>query len=588
MVVQRPQPARADVTAATFTGDWDIVWSAQMDSYRTWQPVPGSEEVKSGSEEQHTLWSGHAVAHFVSTGSFNGINPGVTTTLAVTDSHDQATLDYHQTVSRPESWCPSSPPQESRTYHATTTDPDRYRSATTTTPMVYISPNQWSDTYWTMLWPIRTSSDQYGIAGDPRRFTRQATGNDDWTDCDGVSHSSPLDSTDEVIGTWIGSGDMGQPVATDSSLSTFRYDNHQTIDAAQASNETYTITYDTHLTMTKRIVAKAGGPYPVQRAGSVTLDGSGSVGQNLTYSWSFAPGGDCPAGTQLGSGSMSGAKVTVVALCGLTATLTVRDTSGNSDTATASVVVSDRPFAATSVSHAQQSWTAKQLDRRTPTDFIYAGGPGTTGLNVNACTTATESSYLCPYLKWPYGATNTRLNKGYTLATVNNPGGPFHGFSYVNAATLSVQRRALFNTTLLPTGPKPKGAKTNFYNQNKGAGLDVDGFLAAIGQHEGEGAMGQPGSGHTGAIRQFLAADPSHDPDLALEAVFGPTQTAARDRADAVLTRIECDMANATGDPLPVIWGPRALVLWDPAAKGWVAGQYTVPGPYRSSPCTMP
>lgn len=325
------------------------------------------------------------------------------------------------------------------------------------------------------------------------------------------------------------------------------------------------------------LVANAGDTHYLARAASVMLDGSTSIGVGaLIFTWQFAPATDCPPGTPLRGTPMTGVTVSVVALCGLNVTLTVRDATGRSATDTTAIVVSDRSFTPISVKHDQQSATVKKPDPRTPTGFTYFAQPGVAGLNVNACSTTPGRSFLCPYLEFPYGPSNTRLNQGYTLARVNNPGGPFHDFSYVSTATLSVSRLALLNITLLPKGRAPKGAKVNFYNRNRAVGNDVDGFLTATSWHEGEGAPGRLGTGHTDALRAFLAD--GNDPNVALEQLFGPTQTAASDLADEKLTSIECGMNYATADPLPVIWvGP--LQLWDPSSKQWLTSQSTVPGP---------
>jgi hypothetical protein len=327
-------------------------------------------------------------------------------------------------------------------------------------------------------------------------------------------------------------------------------------------------------------VAEAGGPYDVVRAGSASLDGTGSTGDLVRYAWTFTPGPNCPPGTTLIPSTLSGSQVMVVPLCDLVATLTVTDTVGRSSTDTAPIWVSVRPFSPALITHEEQLWTAKKLDKLTPQgEIIPPSLPGqdwvgNTAINRSKCSMETLS-ILCPYVPEPF-TENTRLGKGYTLARVNNAGGPFEGFYYVSSGTMSIRRIALFNPYILPAGKKWQGARESFYQHNKNAGRDITGFLRLTSLHEGEGIPGLPGTGHTGALRAKIDSDPDNfDPNIAIESLWGPSQQQAQVLVDFVLSGIQLQLHRASQDNLPVIWGPKPLEFW--VGKKWIPVMVTVP-----------
>lgn len=330
-------------------------------------------------------------------------------------------------------------------------------------------------------------------------------------------------------------------------------------------------------------VAEAGGPYSTMRATPVTLDGSGSKGDITSYTWSFTPGINCPSGTALRTAAKTGAKVPVTPLCNLIATLRVKDGQGRSATDTAVVLAKARAFDPASISHTEQPLLPVGLDPRTPQRGIIppatVGGPpsGVAALNVSKCSKDVVS-ILCPFLKWPYGGKRSRLDHGYTLAKVADPGGPFDGFFYVDTATMSIDRIALFNPWLVPFGPAGKGAKANFYIYNHTLGTTVDTYLDRVRDHEGEGLAGAPLTGHTGALRAKVASSPENfDPNRSLEDLWAPSKTSAQALVDVFLSALEQDLKQATADPLPPIWG-GGLEFWAGARSGWVTGAITVGG----------
>jgi hypothetical protein len=326
------------------------------------------------------------------------------------------------------------------------------------------------------------------------------------------------------------------------------------------------------------LTADPGGPYDVARAGSVTLDGSGSTGTITAYRWSFGPGSNCPPGTTLKASSKSGKSTTVTALCDLMVTLTVTDADGHTASASTAVFVAPRPFAPTLITHTEQVSVGNRLDKRTPrTPFTAPATPGgapggTAAINVSKCATD-RVSILCPFVKFG----GNRLNKGYTLAEVDDSGGPFHRFSYVASATMSIERIALINPFLLPGGPVAATGQPNMYDENIARQAPIDEFIAKTREHEGEG-NGFPNTGHTAALREAIASDPTQrDPNVAVEDQFGPTARTARDLVNVLLAVIEKDLKTATDDPLSVIWGPETLFVFD-LSRGWVPAVVTVPG----------
>jgi hypothetical protein len=328
--------------------------------------------------------------------------------------------------------------------------------------------------------------------------------------------------------------------------------------------------------------AEAGGPYTVNRGSVVTLDGSRSKGTITRYAWSFKPGAACPPKTTLRASKKAGKKVTVVALCDLTATLTTTDKNKRTATDTALITVKDRPFPVSPISYKAQPWGATVLDSRTPRGEPTAPSrPGGVpdafvGLNVSTCSNE-KISVFCPYLLWPFESPRSYLNTGYTLKRVSDAGGPFHDFFYVNTAKISFSRIGLLNPWVLPNGPKGTGATENFYNHNKAKKLPVDLFLTRIGDHEGEGLPGVPKSGHVRALRDAIAVNPKLlNPNPSIEKLFGPTQAAAQRATDDQLTKLAFVLKAFMGDPLPAIFGPQTLEFWDPAAQAWVPGTVVV------------
>jgi hypothetical protein len=322
--------------------------------------------------------------------------------------------------------------------------------------------------------------------------------------------------------------------------------------------------------------ADPGGPYKVKRAGRVKLDGSGSRPRREIeqYKWSFRPSpSDCPEDVPARTTHKEGRQTKVVALCGLRATLTVVDRDGDRDSASTVVNVLPRGPTGWRTPFAHR---AKTGDPRTPRDAPSAtslggGNYGFSvfgGLNVSDCGAASAGSeILCPLL----GNAGSWLGKGYELAKVNDPKGPFDGYSYVASSQVRVKRAALINPSILPGSP--------FYQHNVEAGRDAAEFLNAIRQHEGLG-NGTPGSGHSLIMRTILRS-PTGDARRVIERLFGPNREGARKRVDTALRVIERRLDRESEDPLPDIWSGD-IDFYDAYQRIWIAGQgFRIPGNMR-------
>jgi hypothetical protein len=122
---------------------------------------------------------------------------------------------------------------------------------------------------------------------------------------------------------------------------------------------TTTWTFTAH---TRQLTAVPGGPYDVQRAQPVQLDGSQSQPGDsaiVAYDWSWHPkpwASDCENNgdfRQLASPGKSGEVISIVPLCDLELVLTVTDEAGNIASQTSSLNVTARPEFKTEARYAE-------------------------------------------------------------------------------------------------------------------------------------------------------------------------------------------------------------------------------------------
>jgi hypothetical protein len=340
-----------------------------------------------------------------------------------------------------------------------------------------------------------------------------------------------------------------------------------------------TVTYDVTMTVQASggsLHADPGGPYTVRRAGKVKLDGSRSKPRPkiAKYIWRFRPiPGDCPEDVPSRTTRKEGRRTDVVGLCGLRATLTVvaRDGDRDSESTTVSVLPRGPKGWRTPFAHREKSGDPRAPNGPPSATSLGGGNYGFSifgGLNVSDCGAPSASSeILCPLL----GKGSSWLGSGYELATVDDPNGPFDGYSYVASSQIRVKRAALINPTILPGSP--------FYKHNLAAGRDVAGFLNAIRQHEGLG-NGTPGTGHS-LIMKTILQTPTGDARRVVEGLFGPDREGARKRVDRALHAIEHRLDSESEDPLPDIWTGN-IDFYNDYTRSWIPGQgFTIPGPMR-------
>ncbi len=213
------------------------------------------------------------------------------------------------------------------------------------------------------------------------------------------------------------------------------------------------------------VVADPGGPYQVERAGTVTLDGSKSKGKCLTYTWTFEPAPKdaldpphhssnaddeavfaavarqaCPEGTVGNPGAQkTGPKAPTKFLCSLTVRLTVTD-GRSRDTKTVLVKVTPRGPNGwkTSIDSAQQTtfsgnWPLiRAQSGQLQTDLLFGK---------NICAIDSNPGHALH-------AGRSWMGEGYTVTSLSDPNGPFDNWAYVGSSTLRIKRLAQINQNL--------------------------------------------------------------------------------------------------------------------------------------------
>jgi hypothetical protein len=339
-------------------------------------------------------------------------------------------------------------------------------------------------------------------------------------------------------------------------------------------------------------VAKVSGSR--LRAATRTLDGSDSTGDIQSYRWTFSPApcsggpsacaGACEAARPKSNAEKRGEHVTIKPLCSVIAKLTVSD-GRDEDSDTVEVTVNPR----------SDGWrtTVHHRSVKTPVSGAPSGAPIgppsasctpapandcridlAAGLNVpdpDGC--AGEefrgSRIFCPLL----GTRRTWNGRGYTLARVSDPGGPFDGYFYVKNAVLTVKRLAYINPDLLPG--------STFYNHNKASGAPIDEFVAAVEGHEGWGDSSKPETGHS-QIMRALVTDPDgrNDPRREIERLFAATAADVQSDADRKIKEIDTFIDEKADDPLALLW-QGTLYFYDAGNRRWIFGPFQVPYPSR-------
>ena len=313
----------------------------------------------------------------------------------------------------------------------------------------------------------------------------------------------------------------------------------------------------------ERLAADPGGPYSATRGGKVHLDGSRSTPNAVitSYRWTYQlVSTNCPEGAEVDpSAGSDKAKTTIVVLCDVRATLTVRDKQG----------------------HTADGWTIVKVDPRsadvwrTPTDLtlnyrkflpifhlptqaIFGDSPPWLA-GVNGCPNGNYRSHsaLCetgPIRSWHHH---------YEFSKVTDPDGPFDGWYYVARTGLKLERVAYIDPYISPGGPPPETGEPDWYQYNLNRGIDVATLLSNVAAHEGYG-LGAPSSGHMQLMIGALDANQGHDdPRRYLEGVIGPSESHLETKIDDCLSLLDRVIYDYAKDPLVPFAVPPTLYDWN-------------------------
>jgi hypothetical protein len=160
--------------------------------------------------------------------------------------------------------------------------------------------------------------------------------------------------------------------------------------------------------------------------------------------------------------------------------------------------------------------------------------------------------------------------KHYDWQRVDDPDGPFDGWSYIKRAALTIRLEALLNGWIFEDSPAPARDVPNYYTRNS---TDLSGapvnwaqqILESSRTHERSGFPGVRHSGHFRSIQEGLDT-PGGDPIRYLEALVVAHYDSADDHAAIdCLDHIETASGNYSKDPLVVPAGVFPAVNW-----GWL------------------
>ena len=277
----------------------------------------------------------------------------------------------------------------------------------------------------------------------------------------------------------------------------------------------------------QRVKAHPGGPYEVVRAETLQLDGSRSEGKCLTYKWAFVPvRGECEWGSDP-QARKEGVKPTVVLLCSMDITLTVTD-GVTQDSKTVRATVTPRDW---------ETKIEKQIeDVYLPSNLVYPCLACDFGRNSCAFDGARTFELGEPsghYIHRDSDRATWEGEGGYTLAQVDDPGGPFHSWWYPDVNNLRVQRAALVSKDL--------HKESDLYKTNIAKGFpNIEALRGAVAAHERV---------HGDLIREALEKDRRrHDPAPKVETAYGETQEAAQSLADGFIIEAETYIRQETAE----------------------------------------
>ena len=183
----------------------------------------------------------------------------------------------------------------------------------------------------------------------------------------------------------------------------------------------------------RRLVALATAS-PTVRGDVVTLDGSRSHDNIVSYRWQLSRGPDCPSGVSFDSTTvLTGARVSFRAVCSFDATLTVSD---GTNTAEKSIAVPVRP----------RTWKSPfDQTEPSPLNSHLVNGHLQFGKNVCALDGLTGEQSSGHILHRGAGPAD---RAGFTVGQITD--GPFKGTWYVETYTVVVKRAPLVSEDLSP------------------------------------------------------------------------------------------------------------------------------------------
>ena len=267
------------------------------------------------------------------------------------------------------------------------------------------------------------------------------------------------------------------------------------------------------------------------RGGTLTLDGSKSKGNIVSYSWKVSRGDDCPAGTKFDAETLSGARVSLRALCSVKATLTVKDTKSSKS---ANVVAAVTP-------RAWKTPFAHVVEGRL--NALLVAGHLLLGRNVCALD-GLEGEQQSGHILHRGGANGP--TDGFDLAEIVQ--GPFAGNWYVSRYTAQVRRASLISKDLFP------GSDLYAANRNAGKLADLSTLRNSVRAHE---------LLHSQLVKEELGRT---DKAKVVEAMVGTDEGQLSTRVNMALIGLEESLTAATADAkvkarMRPTWSVPATVL---------------------------
>lgn len=357
---------------------------------------------------------------------------------------------------------------------------------------------------------------------------------------------------------------------------------------------------------TPQLQARITQPEAVARGEAVTLDASPSTPAStiVSYEFHFSPGPGCPNHAHLattnkpGDGQGTMPTTSVKLLCPLDVTVTVKDNNGQQDTTLKPVLAEVRARTGeawkTQVKTTRLLRMDKAFDPEPPHFAVKRGPHGMPeevlrllgGVNTPDCAgskNADSEEVICPNAR--RGSWNDR---GYALTTLQDPGGPFDGWFYVDSASFEILAKAQFNHWIwADSKPLPGSDQSgpNFYHFNVSHHTPVKEFLRALKAHEGDGVKGVEHSGHTSAFRDYIEASRAErDPRRIAEAGVGPSADAVTKRLDAQLVVDQRAICKASEDPLADTF-KQDLWVWSTQERQWVLQLFDMTQQKETRPC---